>query len=515
MKAILVALNARYSHSNLAVRALRAYACADARDPAIAAGDLAVYENHINQSPATLVRDLAMAGADLYGFSCYIWNIDLIDRVCRDLRVLRPQALILLGGPEVPDGAAGCAFLTRRPAVDLLLTGEGEASFYRLLRALQTAPQPASWSAEAIPGLIHRTNGGAKRYPPAPPLDLADLPFPYESGMESLRNRIVYYESSRGCPMGCAYCLSSIDRALRYRPLPRVLAEITRLAASGVHTIKFVDRTFNADLERAAAIWRHINGLETTSVFHFEVLAERMDHATWEILAAAPPRRIQLEIGIQSIHPDVLMSVNRKAKYEATAHWVARLLEIQSLDIHLDLIAGLPGESMGRFAQSFDATYRLGAHVLQVGILKILAGTQMAVIARERGYRYSELPPYRVFSTDAMTAEELYRIEEIARLVDVYHNRGAFGATLAVILSSHRSPFAFFHDLAAAWRRSGLFDRAISRDEAAAFLYHHMGKAAEVAAALRQDFARLADPREWARFQEREYVFLHENRGQS
>lgn len=507
MKTLLVALNARFSHSNPAVRTLRAYACDPSRTPPVPSEHLTIYETHINQPLAGVVRDLAYSRADLYGFSCYLWNIEAVLRICRDLRVLCPDAVLLLGGPEIPRGDAGRAFMDKHGEIDALLVGEGEVSFYRLLSGLQSGASPAK-IATGVPGLLWRTGEtGIEQLPCDPPLDLDSIPFPYGTGKDGLENRMAYYESSRGCPMGCAYCLSSIDRTLRYRSLDLVREETAWLARSGVRTVKFVDRTFNADPRRAAAIWWHITSLETDCVFHFEVLADRLDPPSMEVLASSPPGRIQLEIGIQSVHRDVLTSVGRNTDPDTTHQMVEKLVAMGNLSIHLDLIAGLPGESFERFGRSVDQTFRLRPTALQIGILKILKGTQMEQIAQTRGYRFSTVPPYRVFATDTLSVEEMYRLEDIGKLVDRYHNSGAFAATLRTALPEGDSPFSFFDRLAAGWRTSGLFDRAVSQEEAAAFLLVFLGGTEETKSALMSDFPRLADPREWARFCRRRYGF--------
>ncbi len=507
MKTLLVALNARYSHTNLAVRVLRAYACDPSRTPPVPPEDLEIHETHINQPMAGVVRDLAAARADVYGFSCYLWNIEEVLRICRDLRVLCPDAILLLGGPEIAGGEAGHAFLTEHGEVDALLTGEGEVSLYRLLSRMQDR-EAHVLPPEGVPGMIWRTGeSGVSQRPCETPIELDSLPFPYGTGRDGLEHRMAYYESSRGCPMGCAYCLSSTDRHLRIRPMDRVMEEISWLARSGVRTVKLVDRTFNADSRRAAAIWRHVAALETDCVFHFEVLADRLDPESMDVLASAPPGRIQLEIGIQSIHRDVLTSVGRNTDPEKTCHIVEKLVAMKNLILHLDLIAGLPGESFERFGSSFDQTYRLRPAALQTGILKILQGTRMAQIARQRGYLYSSMPPYRVFGTDTVTVDEMYRIEDIGKLVDRYHNSGAFPAMLKTALQKEASPFGFFDRLGIAWRERGLFDRAVSQEEAAAFLLLFLQGTREAKAALLSDFPRLGETREWERFCRRRYGF--------
>ncbi len=285
------------------------------------------------------------------------------------------------------------------------------------------------------------------------------------------------------------------------------MEELSSLSRRGIQTVKLVDRTFNADPGRALAIWRHVIGMETETTFHFEVAAHLIDEATLALLSTAPPGRIQLEAGIQSIHPDVLHAVHRGADPVRTLARAGDLVRLGNLKVHLDLIAGLPGESLDRFAGSFNAVYALSPDTLQVGILKILPGTPMSGIADRLGYRYSANPPYRVFSSNALDTGGMYLIEDIGHLVDVYCNSSAFPSTMENLTGRAETPFAFFRSLADGWRREQMFDRGISRDEAAAFLFRQTGYDGQIARSLRQDVPRWEDDREWRGFLRRRYGF--------
>ncbi|MBP7401125.1 MAG: B12-binding domain-containing radical SAM protein [Clostridia bacterium] len=496
MKTLLVGINARYSHTNPAIRSLQAYASDPARTVPVPASDIVLYENHVNQPYDRLLRELADADADLYGFSCYLWNIETVMRLCSDLRLLKPGAILLLGGPEILRDASAEKYLAALPAVDMLLAGEGEESFHRLLLRLSD-PTRSGDPGPDVPGLTWRHNGVIRSRAPGPPMEMDRIPFLYRDGFTGLENRLVYYESTRGCPCGCAYCLSANDRLVRSRPLPAVLEEIGFLAAAGVRTVKFVDRTFNADPDRSCAIWRYVSSLRTETVFHFEVAAHLADDASLRVLAEAPAGRIQLEAGIQSIHGDVLRAAGRTAPPEITLDRARRLTGLGNLDVHLDLIIGLPGETADRFAESFDAVYALAPGSLQVETLKVLPGTPMRSLASRPGWRFSPHPPYRLLSSDSLRPDEVFRLEDVARLTDVYYNSRAFSTTLQLMTKRAGSPYRFFEELACIWRSLGLFARDVSRNEAAALLLHLADGDREVEACLRADQPRLASEREW------------------
>ncbi|HEY5466586.1 MAG TPA: DUF4080 domain-containing protein [Clostridia bacterium] len=497
MIVLLAGINARYAHTNPAIRAIRAYACDPARGDPFRKADIRLYESHVNHPMDRIVRDLAETDADVFGFSCYVWNIEQVLRICDDLHCIRPDATILLGGPQMVGGETDRAFLATHPDIDMMVSGEGEAPFYALLHLFERAGRDLG---DGVPGLTWSAGGKLRQNAPGRRLDMADLPFLYADGTDGLENHLLYYEASRGCPLGCSYCLSSADPTVRLRPLDRVISELTCLASAGVQTIKLVDRTFNVDPGRAAAIWRHVASLRTETRFHFEVAAHLLDEEGLLALTGAPDGRFQLEIGIQSIHTDVLLAVNRRADIETTVDRVRGLIAAGNLNVHLDLIAGLPGEGLGRFTQSFDTVFALRPARLQLGILKILPGTPMLAIADRLGYRYSGHPPYRVLSTDALSFEDLSLLEDIGHLVDVYHNSGAFTATMERLTGNVASPFALFLSLSGFWRRFGLFDRNVSRDEAASWLLQYTGLEAGTIRMMRQDFPRLKDEREWAAF---------------
>ena len=497
MKAVLIGINARYAHSNPAIRGLRAYACDPAREFPVPAEDLVLYENHINHPPDRIVRALSGMKADLYGFSCYLWNIERVLRICGDLHRIRPDATIVLGGPEMVGGEDGRAFLSAHPEIDALVTGEGEEAFYQLVSRFSYAAFPKDY-LEGCAGWTWRKGGRVLQKAPGAKLDMAELPFLYADGTADLEHRLLYYESSRGCPVGCAYCLSANDRQVRTLPIGRVLKEVSMLAQSCIQTVKFVDRTFNANPARALEIWRHVLSLDTSVTFHFEIAAHLLDEPTLQVLAAMPPARIQLEIGIQSIHQDVLRVVHRDVDTQKTLSRIGDLVRCGNLQVHLDLIAGLPGESLAQFAASFNTAYRLAPGALQPGILKILPGTPMQTMASQSGYCYSPSPPYRVFSSDAMSAEELFLIEDISRLMEVYYNKGAFVSTMAAMVDETSTPFEFYSELAMVWHREGLFDRSVSQEEAAACLLRFPGgNPAKREDCLRHDIERLLDEREW------------------
>jgi radical SAM superfamily enzyme YgiQ (UPF0313 family) len=462
VKILLVAINAKYVQTNLAIRLLKAYA--QAHSPAIRDGlaTLELGEWNVNQPFGSIVRGIYESAPDAVFFSTYVWNRDAVFRVASDVRQVLPRSLIGLGGPEVsfaPEKAfAEC------PASDVLLSGEGEATFTELVERLATQsatlsdsyarPTDAQASENAfanIPGLYYRA--GTVGFGGERPLleDLDSIPFPYTPDLLDFDpvHRLVYYESSRGCPFRCAFCLSALDSRVRYYPLDRVLREIAYFMEAGFPLVKFVDRTFNLDPARFLAIWAfirdHHNG---KTLFHFEIAAEYLPDNAFELLETMPAGSVQFEIGIQSSNPETLASVGRVARIEELAKKIRRIPK--KIHTHVDLIAGLPKENLSSFASSFDYAFALGADMLQLGFLKILPGTIMEKIALgSDGYRWSAAPPYEVLSSPSLPYGELVTLKEIEVLVDAWYNSGLMRNALAFLCREPESPFAVFRSLVA------------------------------------------------------------------
>jgi hypothetical protein len=457
VKILLVAINAKYVQTNLAIRLLSEYAAA--YSPAVGAGLARVEyaEWNINQLPAQIVRGIFEARPQAAFFSTYIWNRDTVIRVAEELRKLLPAAIIGFGGPEVSWSAE--RFAERCPAADCVISGEGEETFLAITERLaDSAAAGGIVSREALlglPGLYVRGVDGLMAFGGLRPeiAELDRIPFPYrgEPGFEP-ENRIVYYESSRGCPFTCAYCLSSIDRHVRYYSMDRVLADVSFFLENGWPLVKFVDRTFNLDPDRYLAIWRHIRDHHNgKTLFHFEIAAEYLTDEAFAVLETMPEGSVQFEIGIQSSNAETLRLVGRKSDLHRLAESVRRIP--RAIHTHVDLIAGLPAEDLTRFATSFDFAFALGADMLQLGFLKVLAGSPMEGMARaSAGYAWSDYPPYEVLATPVLPYADLLAIKDVETVLDGWYNSGLMRHTIDWLCSKTVSAFATFGDLAGALR---------------------------------------------------------------
>ncbi len=452
MKVLLAALDSQYIHTNLAVRSL-AQCCPAGVQPIIR-------EYTINQPLPQILFDLVRQEAQLVAFSCYIWNIEAVLRLCEDYRAICPQATILLGGPEVSFDAK--ALLAANRAVDMVLCGEGEEIFPRLLRRLQQGASP-----EGLPGVVYRQGDtvlGDESYQTV--ADLASLPFPYAAGLPS-KGRIVYYESSRGCPFGCSYCLSgAIKGGVRELPLSRVKQELSFFDSHKVDLVKFTDRTFNANPSRAKEIVRYLLSNTHHTRFHFEIGADLLDDELLDLLASAPPERFQVEAGIQSCNPLTLRQVVRHTDLDRLQKNVAALISSKRVHVHLDLIAGLPYEDLPSFARSFNWVYRLNPHQLQLGFLKLLKGSALQRQASALGLVCRRYPPYEVLKSDALSGEDLAKLKDVETVVERYYNSGRAVRSLGYLLDdSSSNPFVFYRGLAEFCARTGRLYRPLNAGE--------------------------------------------------
>jgi len=438
MNAVLVAINAKYPHTNLAVRGIAAYAAARGLFGVTFA------EFTINQRADYILSRLYALQADVYIFSCYIWNIRLVREIAGELGKVSPRSLLWAGGPEVSWRSR--EFLRENPGLHLIIRGEGEETAAKLLGELP----PAS-----CPGVTFRQGDTILDTPDAPPPPLDALPFPYND-LSLLAGRVVYYESMRGCPFGCSYCVSSIRPGVRRRSLPLVFADLERFLDAGVPRLKLVDRTFNADKNHALAIWRFLmerdNGVTN---FHFELAGELLDEEMTGLLAGARPGLFQFEIGVQSTNPDTLREINRPANTERLFAMVRRLQKPGNIHLHLDLIAGLPEEDFESFVGSFNEVYALAPAQLQLGFLKVLRGAAMETNAAAYGLQYRALAPYQVLSTKWLTFSQLIHLEQVEKVLDIYYNSGRFSHLVAFLPDFFPSPFEFYAALAGFWERKG------------------------------------------------------------
>ncbi len=443
MKILLAAVNAKYIHSNLAVYSLRAAArsCAE---------QIEIGEYTINQQSDQILSDIYKRQPEVVAFSCYIWNRRVVGDLLRELPKVLPGVQLWAGGPEVSYDAAD--FLREFPQVSGVLCGEGEGIFSELAAYYIEGKGALS----EIDGLVWRDGDGQiHENPPAAPLDLDELPFAY-GDLKGFEHRIIYYESSRGCPFRCSYCLSSLEKRVRFRSLERVKRELSVFLEAKVPQVKFVDRTFNCAPERTrellAWILEHDNGVTN---FHFEIAADLLTEEELEIMSRMRPGLIQLEIGVQSVNPQTITMIERTTDLKRLSSAVARLKRSGNIHRHLDLIAGLPGEDLESFQNSFDAVFAMEPEQLQLGFLKVLKGSKMRQDAEKYGLSYHREPPYEVLSTAWMDYGDILLLKGVEEMVEVYYNSCQFERTLEILLKKYRSPFAFFHELADYYEENG------------------------------------------------------------
>ena len=434
---VLAAVNAKYIHSNLAVFDLKAYATESGRGDGI---ELIIGEYTINQSPEWILSDLYEKHPDVVAFSCYIWNISIIQDVACELKKVLPEVAIWYGGPEVSYDSE--KQLECWPWVTGIMRGEGEETFTQLLEYYKGTRELSK-----IDGITYRTEYGIESTKDRTPLALDQIPFPY-SEKEGLEHKIIYYESSRGCPYSCSYCLSSIQRGVRFRSLELVKKELQQFLDWKVPQVKFVDRTFNCNREHAAGIWRYIkehdNGITN---FHFEISADILTEDQLELLGSLRPGLVQLEIGVQSTNEQTIGAISRKMDFSVLSEKVMRIRKGQNIHQHLDLIAGLPYEDYEGFRCSFDDVYRLQPDQLQLGFLKVLKGSSMWEKSSKYRIQYHNHAPYEVLETPWLSFRYLLRLKQVEEMVEVYYNSGQFDNSVQYLLHYVEHPFDFYQSL--------------------------------------------------------------------
>lgn len=447
MKFLLVGINAKYIHSNPAIYSLKAYAGEEF------AQNIELTEYTINNRKEEILADIFRRKPDVIGFSCYIWNFGMVQELLLELPKLLPGTDIWLGGPEVSfDGAK---LLAKYPGVTGIMSGEGEQTFKELL----VYYEGIIGNMADIKGLILRNGATAQREP----LDMDTLPFLYDD-LSVFDNKIIYYESSRGCPFRCSYCLSAIDKNVRIRNFSTVKQELKFFLEHQVPQVKFIDRTFNCNHEHAMNVWKYImendNGVTN---FHFEIAADIMTGEEIALLKQMRPGLVQLEIGVQSTYKPTLREINRFVNTAHIAKVVQELHESENIHIHLDLIAGLPFEDYETFAKSFDEVYRMEPEQLQLGFLKVLKGSPMEDRAEQYGIAYQSMPPYEVLYTKWLSYEDLLQLKQIEEMVELYYNSNQFRYTLRVLVTCFDGPFAMFEAMAAYYAEKGYFVQAPAR----------------------------------------------------
>lgn len=481
MKFLLAAINAKYIHSNPGVYSLKAYAekyRQGGRDPQ---GDglpwwhVEIGEYTINNQMEQILEDIYQRQPDVVGFSCYIWNIGYVLEIVRDLHKVLPDTDVWLGGPEVSFDAPD--LVDREAAVLGVMKGEGEEVFARLVTAYEQCGSSIRLAVKQgrdgagfwqqlgdIPGITYRTDGGEiLDQPVRPVMDLSAIPFLYDD-LTDFKNRIVYYESSRGCPFSCSYCLSSIDKSVRFRDVNLVKKELDFFLDHQVPQVKFIDRTFNCNKRHALAIWQHIfehdNGVTN---FHFEIAADLLDQEALDLIRKMRPGLIQLEIGVQSTNPQTLLEIRRTMKLEQLKMVVDIVNEGHNVHQHLDLIAGLPYEDYASFRRSFNDVYAMAPEQLQLGFLKVLKGSHMHDNAAAYQLKYRSLPPYEVLSTKWLPYHEVLKLKGIEQMVEIYYNSQQFTRTLKLLEPEFKDAFSLYEHLAAYYEQQHLTGRSHSR----------------------------------------------------
>ena len=456
MKIILTAVNAKYIHSNLAVYTLQASAEKAGVFPEIR-------EFTINQSKDSMLRSLFLAHADVVCVSCYIWNISIVEDLITEYHKISPETKIWLGGPEVSYHAE--EMLEQYPFLDGIMKGEGEITFRELAVYYQNQENGTEGKTlEEIHGITYRDAEGAiKSNPWRPAMDLSEVDFPY-ANLKKFENRIIYYESSRGCPFSCSYCLSSIDKKLRFRDTETVKKELQFFIDNKVPQVKFVDRTFNCKHDHAMAIWKYINEHDNgVTNFHFEISADLLREEELQEMSTMRPGLIQLEIGVQSTNPDTIKAIHRTMDFEKLKGIVDRIHSFGNIHQHLDLIAGLPYEDYDSFRHSFNDVYALKPQQLQLGFLKVLKGSHMMEMCREYGIVYKTQEPYEVLSTKWLDYDHVLKLKTVENMVEVYYNSGQFQNTLEYLENFFQDAFSIYERLGSFYMEKGYGDVSHTR----------------------------------------------------
>ncbi|SCP98869.1 B12-binding domain-containing radical SAM protein [Anaerobium acetethylicum] len=439
MKILLVAVNAKYIHSNLAVYSLRAYA-EKYRD------QIEIAEYTINHYTDDILQDLYKRKPDVVAFSCYIWNLSHVRALIGDFHKLMPDTPIWLGGPEVSYDAE--EFLREFPMVRGIMTGEGEKSFHKLAHyyaGKSAVRQDEEAAFSGIEGITYRgRNGNIIVNHACSVMDMSGIPFAYED-MADFKNKIIYYESSRGCPFSCSYCLSSIDKKLRFRDTELVKKELGFFLDEKVPQVKFVDRTFNCSHGHAMEIWRFLkendNGITN---FHFEIAADLLNEEEMDLIRTMRPGLIQLEIGVQSTNPRTIQEIDRTMDFATLSRVVAKIRSGGNIHQHLDLIAGLPYEGYESFSSSFNDVYALKPDQLQLGFLKVLKGSKMHRNAGSYGIVYKSSPPYEVLYTKWLSYDEVLKLKGVEEMVELFYNSAQFTASIRQLETLFETPFELY-----------------------------------------------------------------------
>jgi radical SAM superfamily enzyme YgiQ (UPF0313 family) len=471
---LLVALNAKYIHSNPGIYSMSAYV--SMKKPELAS-HVELSEYTINNSESSILADIYKRKPAVIGFSCYIWNIEHIMRIISEVHKLLPETDIWLGGPEVSYDAE--ALLKAHEEITGIMIGEGEHTFLELMNYYDNVFQRYLYEEFAvtnekysitllqIPGIVLSGKAASTNAPVATPqgarMNLSELPFLYDN-LAAFKNRIIYYETSRGCPFRCSYCLSSIDKQVRFRDIEIVKKELQFFLDNQVKQVKFVDRTFNCSHKQAMDIWTYIkehdNGITN---FHFEIAADILNEEELDLINTFRPGAVQMEIGVQSTNRETIAEIDRSMDIDKLKQIVARIHSGHNVHIHLDLIAGLPYEDYDSFKNSFNEVYDMKPEQLQLGFLKVLKGSKMHDKAVEYGINYTDTPPYEVLFTKWLPYDRVLRLKQIEEMVELYYNSNQFSTTLPFLVEMFATPFDLYEALADFYQENGYFIQTPSR----------------------------------------------------
>ena len=503
MRILLTTLNSKYIHTNLALKYLYCILINSNID-------VKLEEYTINNDRDFVYNEIIRGGYDLVCFSCYIWNIEKIKELCSNLKKARPGMKFLLGGPEVSYEAEN--FIKENPWADFIIRGEGEKPFSQFMGEY-LSERPDYTKVDAITFRKGKSVVSTERGS-LPPMD--SLPFPY-TYLEVESDKIIYYESTRGCPFRCAYCISSLNGGVRAASLNRLRRDIAYLVYKGVKQVKFIDRTFNYDKKRANSFWQYLIDKDNgTTNFHFEICGDMLDEETFKILSKARKGLFQFEIGVQSVNPYTLKEINRKNTTDAVLTNVKRLVEIDNVDVHVDLIAGLPYEDYTSFGLSFDRVYNVKPGQFQMGFLKLLKGTKLRSIAEEHGYRYREKAPYEIISNKYISALDLVKLKMVETVLELFYNRGGFKSTLDFLMEElSMRPFDFYQRLADFYYRNEYHMVSHKKEDmyrimykfAKTFEYNHMGLMDRVENFMTLDVLETLNPEIAKRFMNKGWEF--------
>ncbi|MGM8261307.1 B12-binding domain-containing radical SAM protein [Clostridium perfringens] len=449
MKILLTAINSKYIHSNLAVRYLKAFT----KDLDFQ-GD--IKEFSINDRVENILEGIIEEKPDVVAFSCYIWNMEFVNRLAELIKLVDPNIEILYGGPEV--SYEGKEFLENHEG-EYVIVGEGEKTFREFVLY-----KLGEGKLEDIKGLNYKRDGKVFENPKRPEMNMNELVFPY-TYEEDINNKIVYYEASRGCPFKCKYCLSSVMHGVRFLDVERVKKELKYFMERGLKLVKFVDRTFNCNREYTVELLKYLSEQDTETRFHFEVAADLLTEEQIEILNNAPKGRFQLEVGVQTTNNEVLHNINRYITYENIKEKVLKVAAGKNVMQHLDLIAGLPGEDLESFKKSFNDVHAIRPDEIQLGFLKLLKGSSMREEAEKWGIVYSPYAPYEIIRSKDISYEELLLLKKVEAMVDKYYNSCKFNNVIKFFLNIYDKPFDFYYDLAMFFEEKGNFKRSIGNVE--------------------------------------------------